>query len=150
MIEMKSEQEMRQFGEKIGAVLRGGEVIELIGDVGAGKTTLVRGIAAGMGITETVQSPSFTISRQYEVPTGTILVHYDFYRLADPGIMRGEFVETTGRSDMVTVIEWADTVADILPQDRLCLTIVSPTESSRRITISAHGTVSERLAGALV
>jgi tRNA threonylcarbamoyladenosine biosynthesis protein TsaE len=89
-IEVKSASEMKLFGEKIGSFLRGGETIELVGDVGAGKTTLTKGIALGMGVDEDVQSPSFTISRLYTTPGGISLAHYDFYRLSDAGIMGDE------------------------------------------------------------
>ena len=70
---LKNEHAMREFGEKIGAAVHGGDCIELIGDVGAGKTTLVHGLARGMGIDETIQSPSFTLSRTYKTNKGTIL-----------------------------------------------------------------------------
>ena len=62
-------------------------VIELVGDVGAGKTTFVRGLAQGLGIKEPITSPSFTISKSYALKNGGFLVHYDFYRLQDPGLM---------------------------------------------------------------
>jgi len=93
-LEVKNEAEMKLLGAKLGRLLRGGEIIELIGDVGAGKTTLTKGIAAGLGIDEDVQSPSFTISRVYDTPLKLRLAHYDFYRLHDPGIMAGERNET--------------------------------------------------------
>jgi tRNA threonylcarbamoyladenosine biosynthesis protein TsaE len=86
---INSEIEMKQLGEEIGHSLKGGEVLELIGDVGAGKTTFTKGLAKGLGVAETVQSPSFTISRMYEAGDLT-LSHYDFYRLNDAGIMAME------------------------------------------------------------
>src|SRR6185312_5854101 len=72
---------------KIGRKLQGGEVIELISDLGGGKTTFVRGLAKGMGSQDTVRSPSFTLSNEYRSGKLT-LYHFDFYRLEDPGIMR--------------------------------------------------------------
>ena len=75
VIEVNSEAEMKAFGMNLGTLLRGGEVLELIGDVGAGKTTLAKGIAQGIGVTEDVQSPSFTISRVYETNHGLRLAH---------------------------------------------------------------------------
>lgn len=137
---------MQAFGENVGRAVHGGDVIELIGDVGAGKTTFVRGLARGMGVDETVQSPSFTISRVYdETPAGLRLAHYDFYRLSDAGIMADELQETTNDPSVVTVIEWADIVAGALPDDRLTLTIASPTETSRDVRCAAQGTRSQRL-----
>ncbi|MDB5183618.1 MAG: hypothetical protein JWO07_299 [Candidatus Saccharibacteria bacterium] len=148
MIEVKSETEMQQFGERLGSVIVGGEVLELAGDVGAGKTTLVRGIARGMGIDEAIQSPSFTINRVYDAPDGRRLVHYDFYRLADPGIMRDELQETLGDKQVVVVIEWAGTVEQTLPVDRLTILITSPAENERHLELTAGGEVSQKLAEA--
>ena len=139
MIEVQNEAQMQEFGEKLGRLLRGREVIELIGDVGAGKTTLVRGVARGMGVNETVQSPSFTISRVYEARQNRRLVHYDFYRLQDPGIMAAELSESIDDADTSVVIEWADAVEQILPDDRLTVTIASPTETTRQLNLKSAG-----------
>ncbi len=128
---------MMEFGRRIGALCLGGEVIELVGDIGAGKTTFTKGLAGGMGIEEEVQSPTFTINRLYELPTGVRLAHYDFYRLADPGMMAAELAETVYDTQTVTVVEWADVVAGILPTHTLRITIQSPTESTRTIEVSA-------------
>ena len=147
MIEVKNQQEMIAFGERIGHVLQGGEIIELVGDVGAGKTTFVKGIGHGMSIDETVQSPSFTISRQYKSPSGLYLVHYDFFRLKDPGIMTDELSEVIGNTINVTVIEWSDTVRQVLPDDRLTVTITARGESGRWVKIHAGGDKSKLLAG---
>lgn len=126
------------FGERIGARCRGGEVIELIGDVGAGKTTLAKGIARGLRIDEDVQSPSFTLSREYVARDGLELHHYDFYRLAVPGIMSHELAESIADPRVVTVIEWAETVADVLPDDRLKIHLQPTAEGeSRDATIEA-------------
>lgn len=150
MITIESEAAMKALGARMGKALTGGEVIELVGDVGAGKTTLTKGIAEGMGIDETVQSPSFTISRVYDdTATGLRLAHYDFYRLHDAGIMADELQETAQDSQTVTIIEWADIVTGVLPEDRLTVRIVSPTEQSRRIELQASGPTSQRLAGAI-
>jgi tRNA threonylcarbamoyladenosine biosynthesis protein TsaE len=145
MIEVKSEQEMQQLGERLGRLFVGGEVIELIGDVGAGKTTLVRGIARGMGIDETVQSPSFTISRLYEAPDGRRLAHYDFYRLDDPGIMKDELLDTINTHGTVVIIEWAGTVEEILPVDHLTISIMPSEESERELSVEAGGETSKKI-----
>ena len=136
---------MQQFGEKLGRLVHGGEVIELVGDVGAGKTTFVKGMARGMGVTDDVQSPSFTINRVYDAADGRVLSHYDFYRLTDPGIMANELQETMYRTDTITVIEWADAVEQVLPLDRVTITITSPTETTREVTIASSGVRSQRL-----
>lgn len=149
MIEVNSEVEMQEFGQKLGGLLRGGEVIELVGDVGAGKTTLVRGLARGMGVTETVQSPSFTINRVYEASQDRRLVHYDFYRLQDAGIMADELAESIDDAVTSVVIEWADAVEEVLPTDRLTISITSPSETTRHLEVKSAGERSERLKGDL-
>lgn len=145
IIEVNSETAMREFGQKLGALFAGGEVIELIGDVGAGKTTLTKGIAVGMGIDETVQSPTFTISRVYDAPNNLRLAHYDFYRLGDAGIMANELDEAAHDIATVTIVEWAGVVDGVLPTDRLRLNITSPTEMTRHITADGNGPVSDAL-----
>lgn len=120
---IQTEQDMERLGERIGAKLKGGEIIELIGDVGAGKTTLTHGIARGLGIHETVQSPSFTISCRYAARNGLTLNHYDFYRLPDAGIMALELSETLTDPKAVTVIEWGETVQNCLPPDHIVIDI---------------------------
>lgn len=134
-----------EFGRSIGVLAQGGEVIELVGDIGAGKTALTKGIARGMGIDEDVQSPTFTLSRVYEGARGLRLVHYDFYRLNDAGIMSAELDESVREPHTVTVVEWAGIVAGVLPEDRLTINFVSPTESTREVTLVAGGTKSQAI-----
>ena len=143
IIEVANENAMKQLGEKLGRRLQGGEIIELVGDVGAGKTTLTKGIATGMGIDEAIQSPSFTISRVYDTPQNLHLAHYDFYRLHDPGIMAGELHETIHDLETTTIIEWAKIVAGILPDDRITIHVTPLSETSRRVEIGAGGERSE-------
>ena len=148
-IEVIDERELQQFGERFGALLQGGEVIELIGDVGAGKTTLTKAVAAGMGITDEVSSPSYALSQQYKAPNGLVLAHYDFYRLNDPGILASELAETVADTRTVTVIEWAAIIADVVPTDRLQVQIIPLGEHARRLTLRADGEMSRRLIEAL-
>lgn len=135
IIEVKSEQDMKELGKKLGAALKGGEVFELIGDVGAGKTTFVKGLAQGLGIDDDVQSPSFTISRVYEGRDDLQLVHYDFYRLTDAGIMSNELHEMVNDPQTVTVVEWADIVEGVLPEGHISLRITAPTETTRSVAM---------------
>jgi len=144
-LEIISEDKMKEFGQNLGSLLVGGEVIELVGDVGAGKTTLVKGIAVGLGIGEYVQSPSFTISRVYQGRDGIKLSHYDFYRLDDAGVMADELSETIGDNKAVTIIEWAGVVQGVLPADRLTVEIVPLTDDSRRVEIKSGGDISSKL-----
>ncbi len=121
--------------ERIGAVLKGGEVIELISDLGGGKTTFVRGLARGAGSKDTVGSPTFTISRVYKADQKTIR-HYDFYRLPESGLMAAELDESVGSADDIVVVEWGEIVQNVLPMDRMRITF-SLTEDGRALKIQA-------------
>lgn len=138
---IKGESSMKNLGKRLGDSLRGGEIIELIGDVGAGKTTLTRGIARSLGIEDTLQSPTFTISREYKGEK-LRLVHYDFYRLSEPGIMADELDETLKDTNTVSVIEWSDAVEEVLPDNRIIIKIlpVSNDENSRDVEITIPNT----------
>jgi hydrolase, P-loop family len=132
--EINSTEEMIEFGKEIGSNLEGGSVLELIGDVGAGKTTFTKGLALGLGVLETVQSPTFTISRVYEGDNLT-LSHYDFYRLNDYGIMKMELAENLSDPQNITVVEWAGELADILPEKHLKLIFESVGEDKRLVKV---------------
>lgn len=133
----ESSEATEELGRKIGQNLKGGEIIELVSDLGGGKTTLVRGIAKGLGSKDNVSSPTFTISREYHADKLRI-VHYDFYRLQDPGIMSHELAESLEDPHATIIIEWADIVHDVLSgRSRVTITISSTGETQREIQISA-------------
>ena len=111
------------------------KVIELIGDVGAGKTTFVRGLAKGLGVKEPITSPSFTISKSYAIPGGKTLVHYDFYRLPDPGLMAEDLEENLNDPNSIVIVEWADSVADLLPKDHTKIQIKYCDDGTREVTL---------------
>ena len=138
------------LGKALGATLRGNEVIELIGDLGTGKTLLVRGIAEGIQSNDIVQSPSFTISRVYK-GTDMEIQHYDFYRLGDnPGILKAELAESLSDPRVAVITEWANSVEDLLPEDRLVISIAyQPSEESRKLTFRPTGEKSVHLIEAL-
>lgn len=135
IIEVASEAATKDLGEKIGRVLKGGEVFQLVGDVGAGKTTFVKGVARGLGVDDEVQSPSFTISRVYDGRDELQLVHYDFYRLTDAGIMANEVAEMVDDPKTITIIEWADIVEGVLPAGHSTVSFIAPTETTRTIEL---------------
>lgn len=139
-----NEARMKQLGEAIGRSVSGGEVLELVGDIGAGKTTLTKGIARALGINEPVQSPTFTISRVYDSPKGLRLAHYDFYRLGEAGIMGDEIREAMD-DDSVVVVEWAGAVDDDLPKDRLVVKITTISEEERLVEFHPGGKKSTEL-----
>lgn len=135
IIEVTSADHMKELASKIARLLKGGEVIELVGDVGAGKTTFVKGLASGLSVDDEVQSPSFTISRVYEARDNLQLAHYDFYRLTDAGILADELSEVVQDPTTITVIEWADIVEGVLPADHYTLVFASPSETTREVTV---------------
>lgn len=131
-MKINSEAEMLEFGQKFAKKLTLPTVIELVGDVGAGKTTFTRGLAKGLGIQEVVTSPSFTISKRYAFDGGE-LSHYDFYRLDNPGIMREEIAETLALPNSVVVVEWGQAVADLLPESKVHIEFKLQDDGSREV-----------------
>lgn len=124
----------------IGRRLRGGEIIELVGDLGSGKTTLTRGLVKGTGSTDRVASPTFTLRKEYHVPASSgrqlrTIVHVDLYRLPDAGLMAHELADAMGDPTVCIVIEWASLVADILPDERLKVQLTAIGEQARRIAV---------------
>lgn len=143
-ISTKSSAETERLGEQIGSALQGHEVIELISDLGGGKTTLTRGIARGFGSTDKVASPTFTVNKEY-VSGNKRIVHYDFYRLDDPGLLEFELAESLHDPATVTIVEWADIVHDVLPVDRVTIRIASSGDESRSFAISIPDSYSNLL-----
>ncbi|MBQ3440850.1 tRNA (adenosine(37)-N6)-threonylcarbamoyltransferase complex ATPase subunit type 1 TsaE [Candidatus Saccharibacteria bacterium] len=133
-MKVSSEQDMIELGAQFKPT---SNVIELIGDVGTGKTTFVRGLAKSLGIKEPITSPSFTISKSYAGQKKN-LVHYDFYRLNDPGIMVEDLEENIKNKDNIVVIEWSDTVKDILPKNHTIINIRYNDDGTRELEISSH------------
>lgn len=129
------------FGEQVGARLRGGEVFELVGDLGSGKTALVRGIARALELQDEVTSPSFTINNLYKSKT-LALSHYDFYRLSEAGVMKNELAETINEPRTVTLIEWSDSVKDVLPDARVVISCSTTGEENRRYDCSYQESLS--------
>lgn len=127
--------ETKALGKKLGKKLRGGEVIEFLSDLGGGKTTFVSGLAEGFGSPDTVASPSFTISYVYGRPDGKQLHHFDFYRLNDAGIVADELAEVAGSPDAVVAVEWGDIVHNVLPDDRIIVSITAGSDSGRQFTV---------------
>lgn len=131
--------ETLQLGGKLGRSLKGGHIVELVSDLGGGKTVMVKGIALGLGYKAEVTSPTFTISRVYKLPKGLELHHFDFYRLDSADIVVQELSEVLGDPSVIVAIEWAANAGDVLPIDRLQITIERQDEETRLIIIKALG-----------
>ncbi|MBQ3905236.1 MAG: tRNA (adenosine(37)-N6)-threonylcarbamoyltransferase complex ATPase subunit type 1 TsaE [Lachnospiraceae bacterium] len=141
VIESFSAEDTAALGEKIGNMARPGEVYTLIGDLGVGKTVFTQGLAKGLGITEPVSSPTFTIVQIYE--EGRLpFYHFDVYRIADPSEMDEIGYEDYIFGQGVSLIEWANLIEEILPERYVRVTIEKDLEKGfdyRRITLEKIG-----------
>ena len=138
VIETRSPEETFALGKKIGEMARPGEIYTLTGDLGVGKTVFTQGVAAGLGITEPVSSPTFTIIQEYD--SGHLpFYHFDVYRIGDI-----EEMDEIGYDDYffgqgICLIEWANLIEEILPENRREIVIEKDLEKGfdyRRITIT--------------
>ena len=137
IIETKNARETYEVGEKIGRQARPGQVYTLVGDLGVGKTVFTQGVASGLGITEPVSSPTFTIIQEYE--EGRLpFYHFDVYRIGC-----NEEMDEIGYEDYfygkgICLIEWANLIEEIIPEDAISITIEKDLEKGfdyRRIII---------------
>ncbi len=137
IIETYSAQETFEFGKKIGETVKPGQVYTLIGDLGVGKTVFTQGLAQGLGITEPVNSPTFTIVQIYE--EGRMpFYHFDVYRIGDVEEMEEIGYEDCFYGEGVCLIEWANLIEEILPERYTQITIEKNPEKGfdyRKITI---------------
>ena len=120
--------QMVELGVRLGRRLRLGDVVLLHGDLGAGKTTLARGIARGLGVADPVQSPTFTLVAEYDARLAdgspARLYHLDLYRLTDPTELESFGYETyLAPTDGITLVEWPERAADHLPDAYLLVSI---------------------------
>lgn len=125
---------MIRAGSEFAKKLQAPAVLELLGDVGSGKTTFTRGLAQGLGVKEPVTSPSFTLSKEYAGKKYR-LVHYDFYRLVDPGIMAENLAETISDQNTIAVVEWGQSIKKVLPEKRHTIEIKYIDENTREVLI---------------
>lgn len=132
----ESSSETERLGELIGAWLRPGDVVLLHGDLGAGKTTLTKGIARALGVQDTVSSPSFALVNEYALP-GFRLFHLDLYRLNDPTDLESiGFAELTSTEDGIAIVEWPERASAMLPDRYLLVEITYAGEGRRNVRIS--------------
>ncbi|WP_217587746.1 tRNA (adenosine(37)-N6)-threonylcarbamoyltransferase complex ATPase subunit type 1 TsaE [Lentibacillus saliphilus] len=135
VIKTKSETATIQVAERLAMLLRPSDVITLEGDLGAGKTTFTKGIANGLGVKRNVNSPTYTIIKEYagELP----LYHMDVYRLEDSEEDIG--FEEYFNGDGITVVEWAQFIEPFLPRERLDVHISYVDDYSRELVFTPHG-----------
>jgi tRNA threonylcarbamoyladenosine biosynthesis protein TsaE len=136
IIVTNSNVETMNIGLRLSEVLLPGSVLLLTGDLGAGKTTLVRGLAKGLGIKEVVQSPTFNIMKVY-LKAEKPLIHIDAYRLADINDDIG-LDEYIGYESGITVIEWPDYIKNLIPDNAISISIKHKGNDVREITINSE------------
>lgn len=143
ILKTKSSAQTIKLGKAIGRLLGPGQVVALMGDLGAGKTTLTKGLSSGLGVEDpsTVMSPSFVLIREYE---GRLPVyHFDLYRLDNLDQVEGLGYEEYFYGQGLTIIEWADKIKDLLPEEYLSIELSTADEekgiNTRNIKIISHG-----------
>ena len=137
----------RELGRRLGAAARAGDVIALVGPLGAGKTELARGIARGLGVAGPVSSPTFVLIAEHE---GRLpLFHADAYRLGGPADALAAGILDERRADGVTVIEWAERLGAALPAGRLEIRLEGAGDEPREATLTATDEPHARLLGSV-
>lgn len=138
-----------KVGRLIGQVLRKGDVLALVGTLGAGKTTLIRGVAAGLDIpSDCVSSPTFVLAHEYQ---GRIpLIHIDLYRVKDTQEADASGLSDCFTEETVTAVEWADRFPGWLPSDRLEIRMTHRSPASRSLTLRALGPTASSLLSRVV
>jgi len=134
----RSTDETLELAGTVGELLRAGDVVSLVGDLGAGKTVFARGVAHALGVTEPVVSPSFTIVREY---AGRLpLVHVDVYRIDSIQELHDLGFEELVRDDAVTLVEWGDAITALLPRERLDVRLeAGDADGERIVEFEGHG-----------
>ena len=148
-ITTRSPEDARRLGRHIGAQLPAGSVVTLTGDLGSGKTTIVQGLARGLGVPEDyrITSPTYTLINEY--PGRHVLYHVDLYRLENADDMEEIGLYDLFGEDGVVAIEWADRLTDIGSLNRLHIHSEFADEASRRVRLSAHGIPVRDVLGAM-
>ena len=137
VLETNSEAETVLAGEQMGKKLLPGDVLAFYGDLGAGKTAFIRGVARGLGIASRVSSPTFTIVNEYPGPVP--LFHFDMYRLGSSDELFEIGWEDYLTRGGVCCVEWTENVADAMPAEAVAVTIEKTGENARKITVSGGG-----------
>lgn len=140
-----SEAQTRRLGMRLAQLLRGGEIICLVGELGTGKTCFIQGVGNGLGVTESVVSPTFTLIREYDGdPSRPQLIHVDLYRLHE-GDISDLGLEEYQTPERVIVVEWAERLGAATPRERLQVALRFVDETKRGLTFRAHGNAYETL-----
>lgn len=131
-----SDKETKKIAKDLAKTLKGGEVVGLVGNLGAGKTTFTQGLAKALGVTNTVTSPTFVLMKVYPVNHQSIkqLCHIDAYRITSyEDLVAIGAIDYLEASDCITVIEWADRVSLLLPKNSQIIELTNTIEGGRKI-----------------
>ena len=140
--------ETQAMGERLGRVLRAGDVVALYGALGSGKTTLIQGIARGLGRDpQAIKSPTFVLMREY--PGGVPIIHIDGYRLEGPPAVAWLDVDLVFSPEKITLIEWAERFGALLPEERLELQMAHVSTNRRRLLVVSFGARAQEIAAQL-
>jgi tRNA threonylcarbamoyladenosine biosynthesis protein TsaE len=134
----RSPEQTRRLGSRLGGLLRSGDIVCLSGDLGAGKTTFVQGLAQGWGTLDQVSSPTFVLVNAYRRPDGHCLYHLDAYRLANALEAEDLDLDFMIENDPI-VIEWPERIQSILPENRMWIDMRYIAEEQRGMALNAHG-----------
>ena len=143
-----SEQDTLKLGNSIGKNILPGVTVLLYGDLGTGKTVLIRGVGEAMKISG-IKSPSFTLINEYKSPTGIFLIHSDLYRLEEESVFALGLEEFAGVSDSVLFIEWPERWKNPPVNDVIKIFLTALNESEREIKISATGLKAQKVVNEL-
>jgi tRNA threonylcarbamoyladenosine biosynthesis protein TsaE len=136
----RSPEQTRRLGMRLGELLRGGELLCLEGELGAGKTTLTQGIATGWGVTGTVRSPTFTLIHEFRRPGDKHkFYHVDLYRISSSTEAWALGLDDIWISGGVCIIEWPERAQDILPAERIWIRLTALDETRRMLRLMAEG-----------
>lgn len=131
-----------RYGQRLGELLRPGDLLLLLGDFGTGKTHLIKGIAQGLGSADLVNSPSFVLINEYRAGPQhrrMPIFHADLYRIEDPDELVGIGLEEAWAGDGVCLIEWAEQAGGRLPQEHLAIYLQHLAETKRTVRMVPHG-----------
>ena len=140
----RSAEETQAFGAAFGTILPAGAVLVLSGELGAGKTQFVKGLACGLGSEDRVTSPTFTLMHEYTNMQWPVLYHFDLYRLDNAEQLNDFDYFGYLEDEVISAVEWGDRFAEALPDDYLLLRFSVGQANEREIALSAHGTTSKK------
>lgn len=137
-----------KLAAKLASLVKPPQLVELVGDLGGGKTAFTKALGKALGVKQTITSPTFNIHRAYDFAGGR-LEHFDLYRLGDDEIVQNELQDCLNDPHSIIVVEWAQHFSKVLSSDRLIIKFSFVDETTRKLEISAIGTKSQKLLNGL-